>query len=147
MRILGLDVGDRRIGVAVSDETLTFVTPIEVIKREDDTRTIFRLKEIISNYDISEIVVGLPKGMDGEDTCQTRKVYSFIVFLKREIKLPIRLWDERLSTVMAEKILINVNMGRKNQKGVIDKLSAGIILQNYLDYKKEVLKNEKEDMV
>ncbi|MDI6703955.1 MAG: Holliday junction resolvase RuvX [bacterium] len=142
MRILGLDVGDRRIGVAVSDESCTLSTPIEVIERKDDEHTMVHLKEIISNYDISEIVVGLPKGMDGENSEQTRKVYSFIVLVKREIKLPIKLWDERLTTVMAEKVLIKANMRRNNRKGIIDKLSASIILQNYLDNKKDDLTTE-----
>jgi len=135
MRILGLDVGDKRIGVAVSDGSCTLSMPIDVIERKDDEDTVYRLKEIISNYDVSEIVVGLPKRMDGADSDQTKKVYSFIILIKRGIKLPIKLWDERLTTVMAEKILIKANMRRRKRKCIIDKVSASIILQNYLDYK------------
>ncbi len=129
MRIMGLDVGEKRIGVAVSDSLGYIAQGISVVKRED----IEELKKIVSDYDIEKIVVGLPKNMDGSIGEQAKKVLTFIEDLKKEIDLPILTWDERLTTKEAEGVLLKADLSRAKRKKVIDKLAAVLILQGYLD--------------
>ena len=129
MRIMGLDVGEKRIGVAISDPLGYIAQGISIIKRED----IEGLKKIVSDYDIERIIVGLPKNMDGSIGGQGKKVLAFIEDLKREIALPILTWDERLTTKEAEGILLKADLSRAKRKRVIDKLAAALILQSYLD--------------
>ena len=129
MRILGLDVGEKRIGVAVSDSLGYIAQGISVIKRENTEE----LKKIVSDYDIEKIVVGLPKNMDGSIGEQAKKALAFIEDLKREIDLPVLAWDERLTTKEAEGVLLKADLSRAKRKKVIDKLAAALILQGYLD--------------
>lgn len=129
MRIMGLDVGEKRIGVAVSDPLGYTAQGISTVKRED----IEELKKIVSDYDIGEIVVGLPKNMDGSIGDQGKKVLDFVEKLKQEIDLPMITWDERLTTKEAEGVLLKADLSRAKRKKVIDKLAAVLILQSYLD--------------
>jgi putative Holliday junction resolvase len=129
MRIMGLDAGEKRMGVAVSDPLGYIAQGISVVKRDD----IEELKKIVSNYDIERIIVGLPKHMDGSIGEQGNKVLAFIEDLKKEIDLPILTWDERLTTKEAEGVLLKANLSRAKRKKVIDKLAAVLILQSYLD--------------
>ena len=129
MRIMGLDVGEKRIGVAVSDPLGYTAQGISVIKREN----IEDLKKIVSDYDVERIIVGLPKNMDGSIGEQAKKVLAFIEDLKREIDLPVLTWDERLTTKEAEGVLLRADLSRAKRKKVIDKLAAVLILQGYLD--------------
>jgi len=129
MRIMGLDVGEKRIGVAVSDLLGYTAQGISVIKRENTEE----LKEIVSDYNIEKIVVGLPKNMDGSIGEQGKKVLDFIEELKKEINLLILTWDERLTTKEAEGVLLKADLSRAKRKKVIDKLAAALILQGYLD--------------
>jgi putative Holliday junction resolvase len=138
MRILGLDCGDKRIGVALSDPLGITAQAVAVIGKgktfEDDVREI---KRIIRKYDgVNEIVVGLPKTMAGLVGPQAEKVLAFVEVLKKEFKLNIITWDERLTTVENEKNLIRAGVSREKRKKVIDKLAAATILQSYLDCKK-----------
>ncbi len=133
MIILGLDVGDRRIGVAVSDELGYFAHGVKIIKRGSLKQDITELKEIISRLDIGQLVVGLPKNLDGSIGAQAEKVLKFIKQLEYEINLQINTWDERFSTQEAERTLNEAGLNWRKQKKVKDKLAAVIILQGYLD--------------
>ena len=133
MRIIGLDIGTKRIGVAISDEECIIARGLNSIER--DGKEIEKIKEIIKKYNVEKIVYGLPLRMDGSISSQTEVAVSFISKLKEEISIPLLPWDERLSTKQAETILIEADISRKKRKKLIDKLSAQIILQNYLDAK------------
>jgi putative Holliday junction resolvase len=133
LRILGLDVGDKRIGVAVSDPMGWTAQGLEVLMREDSGSDILRLKEIVKEYHVEAIVVGIPKNMDGTLGEQAEKVHEYIEALKEALGLPMIPWDERLSTVAAERSLLEADMSRAKRKRVIDKVAAVLILQGYLD--------------
>ena len=132
-RILALDIGDKRIGVAVSDETSTISTGVDVITRETIKRDIERIKDYTKSYEAGKIVVGLPLTMKGEKSIQTGKVERFIDRLKQSVNVPVVPFDERLSTAQSERLLISADVSRKKRKAVIDKVAAQIILQAYLD--------------
>ena len=132
-RILALDIGDKRIGVAVSDETSTISTGVDVITRETIKRDIERIKDYTKSYEAGKIVVGLPLTMKGEKSIQTGKVEGFIDRLKQSVNIPVVPFDERLSTAQSERLLISADVSRKKRKAVIDKIAAQIILQAYLD--------------
>ncbi|AEG61367.1 Holliday junction resolvase RuvX [Desulforamulus ruminis] len=134
MRIMGLDVGDKTIGVALSDPMGWTAQGLEVIRRKNDIQEDFqRLLEIIREYGVESILVGLPKNMNGTIGPQGEKVQAFVEQLKKEINLPVKTWDERLSTVAAEKVLLQADVSRSKRKKVIDKMAAAVILQGYLD--------------
>lgn len=133
MRIMGLDVGDKTIGVAVSDQMGWTAQGIEVIRRTSLDRDLKRLREIIETYQVEKVVVGLPRNMDGTVGPQAMKVEEFIGSFSALIKLPIIWWDERLSTVGAERSLLEADLSRAKRKKVIDKMAAVFILQGYLD--------------
>lgn len=134
MRILGLDVGDRTIGVAVSDEFGWTAQGLKIIRRTDDDADLAELREIIQEYEIEEIVVGLPKNMDGSIGPRGEICKAFAANLKEKLNLQVSLWDERLSTVAAERMLLEADTSRKKRKKVVDKIAASFILQGYLDY-------------
>jgi len=130
MRIMGLDVGDKYIGVAISDELGLTAQGIKTIKREG---CIESLKEIIKEYDVGSIIVGLPKMLNGSLGIQGEKVLKFIEELRAPLGLPVSLWDERLSTLAAERTLLEADTNRKKRRTLRDKVSAMLILQGYLD--------------
>lgn len=134
-RILGLDVGDKTIGVAISDLLGFIAQGVTTIRRESLDKDLEQLKEIINQYDVELIVVGMPKNMNGTIGSQGQKVKDFGNFLKKRIKPDIVYWDERLTTVEAERTLIEADISRKKRKKVIDKLAATYILQSYLQFK------------
>lgn len=134
-RIVCLDIGDVRIGVAVSDPTGTIATPVEVIRRigwGPDTK---RIREICDKYQTNLILSGLPLNMDGTEGFQARKVRDFCAQLKKN-GLQVVFQDERLSTVSAEEALIEGNVSRSGRKQVVDKVAASVILQQWLDAQK-----------
>ena len=142
MRKIGLDVGDTTIGVAVSDAlniTAQGVMTIERVGIKKDTTAVL---DLIKEYDCDTVVIGLPKKLDGTDSPQTEKVYEFRTKLENKLRssgmsdVSIEYYDERLTTVMAEKVLIEADLSRKRRKEVIDKQAAVIILQGYLDSSK-----------
>lgn len=133
---MGLDVGDRTIGVAVSDLMGMTAQGVTTVRRESKKKDIEELKKIIKERNVKYIVSGLPKNMNGTVGPQSEKVIKFCELLKDETGIDIDFWDERLTTVSAEKMLIDGDVSRKNRKKVIDKLAAVLILQNYLDFKK-----------
>lgn len=137
-RIMGLDVGDKTIGVSVSDLMGLTAQPITTIKRVSKKKDIESLKEIIKEKQVIKIVSGLPKNMNGTLGPQGEKVLSFCEFLKEETKIEIEFFDERLSTVQAERSLLEGDISRQKRKKVIDMLAAVIILQGYLDRQKNI---------
>lgn len=132
-RILGLDVGDKTIGVALSDPMLIAAQPYETIKRSKAKFDLNRIEEIVNENDISLIVVGLPKNMNNTMGPQSMKVISFVDLIKKRIDIDIVYQDERLTTVQSESVLIDMNVRRENRKSHIDKIAASFILQTYLD--------------
>ena len=133
MRIMALDVGSRTIGIACSDALLMTAQGIETIRRTSLENDFNRLRELISEYEVHELVVGMPKNMNGTKGDRAEKTEEFVEKMKAVIDLPVTFWDERLSTVMAERQLIAADLSRKKRKGVIDKMAAVVILQGYLD--------------
>ena len=132
-RIMGLDIGDKTIGVAVSDIMGITAQGVKTIRRESKKKDIEELKNIIKERQVNKIVSGLPKNMNGTLGPQGEKVIKFCELLEEETGIKIEYWDERLSTVAAERTLIQGNVRRENRKGVIDMVAAVIILQGYLD--------------
>ena len=135
-RILGLDVGDKRIGVAVSDAFGWTAQAVKVINRDSLEKDVAELQKIIETYAVEEIVVGLPKNMDGSMGERAIRTTLYSEQLNEALQLPIVLWDERLSTVAATRTLLEADLSRRKRKQVIDKLAAVIILQGYLDLKR-----------
>lgn len=136
MRIMGLDVGDKTVGVAVSDLLGLTAQGVETIIRTSNKAAINRIRELVSEKDIQRIVVGLPKNMNGSLGPQGEKVLSFVKKLEEKIDVEVLFQDERLTTVAAEKMLISADVSRKKRKKVIDKVAAVYILQGYLDSNK-----------
>lgn len=136
MRILGLDFGTKTTGVAVSDPFGWTAQGLEIIRRDNEEHlkpTLTRLSELCSEYKVEKIVLGLPKNMNNSIGERGEKTLLFKQKLENKLKIPVVVWDERLSTVAAEGILLEADVSRKKRKQVIDKLAATIILQNYLD--------------
>jgi len=134
MRIMGLDVGDKTIGVALSDPLGWTAQGLEVIRSGDNiNQDLARLAEIVTEHGVEKILVGLPKNLNGTIGPQGEKVLAFIERLKEKIDLPVKTWDERLSTVAAERVLLEADVSRGKRKKVIDKMAAAVILQGYLD--------------
>ncbi|MEX1031519.1 MAG: Holliday junction resolvase RuvX [Paenibacillaceae bacterium] len=133
MRWLGLDYGDRKIGVALSDEFGWTAQGLEVISNKDAATVLAQITRIIEQYEVKGIVVGLPKNMNGSVGPRAEICITFAVSLREAFKLPVHLWDERLTTVSAERTLIEADVSRKKRKLVIDKLAASLILQGYLN--------------
>lgn len=138
MRIMGLDFGSKTVGVAVSDALGWTAQGVETIvrKNEDKLRqTCARIEALIAEYEVELLVLGYPKNMDGTIGERARKTEAFRDMLARRTGLPVVLWDERLTTVEAEQILIESGVRRENRKTYIDKIAAMLILQDYLDAK------------
>ena len=133
MRIMSLDVGSRTIGIACSDALLMTAQGIETIRRTSLEKDFNRLQELIAEYEVHELVVGMPKNMNGTKGERAEKTEEFVEKMKEVIDLPVSYWDERLSTVMAERQLIAADVSREKRKSVIDKMAAVVILQGYLD--------------
>jgi len=135
MRIMGLDVGEKRIGVAVSDPMGWTAQGLEVIVSKGSYEAdINRIKEVAQKYEVGRVVIGLPKNMDGSSGPQVEKIKLFASRLSKALGLPVELWDERLTTVAAEKLLIGADLSRARRRQVVDKMAAALILQGYLDY-------------
>ena len=133
-RILGLDVGDRTVGVAASDLLLMTAQGVETIRRETLEKDLARLGELMREYDAVRLVVGLPRNMNGTEGDRCEIVRAFAEEIKKALpEADIIFWDERLSTVAAAKSLIQADVSRKKRKKVIDKMEAVFILQGYLD--------------
>jgi putative holliday junction resolvase len=133
MRILALDHGTKRIGVAVSDELKMIAQPLEYILAEPSAAFLARLLELIDDKEVELILVGMPRNMDGTYGPAAQKVQEFVAVLKCAVNVPIRLWDERLTSAQANRLLIQGNVRRDKRKEKVDKMAAAILLQSYLD--------------
>ncbi len=131
--LAGLDLGTKTIGVAVSDSLLTAATPLETIKRKKFSTDAARLQDIIAERHLGGIVLGLPRNMDGSEGPRCQSTRAFARNLAQLVDIPIGFWDERLSTVAAEKALLEADTTRKRRAEVIDHVAAGYILQGVLD--------------
>lgn len=133
MRILGLDHGTRRIGVALSDEMRLIAQPLEYIPSEPFAEFVERLGKILREQNVELVVIGLPRNMDGSYGPAAEKVREFVQALAAKINVPIKLWDERLTTVQAQRVLIQGGTRRQQRKQKVDQIAAAILLQSYLD--------------
>ena len=132
-RILGIDYGEVRVGLSLSDLTQTIAQPFKTIMYKNTNNLLIQLKEIIVENEVERLVVGIPYNMKGEDTKQTLKVKEFISFLESNLSYDIELIDERLSSIEAEKTMHKMNIKTGHNKSDIDKIAASVILQEYLD--------------
>lgn len=136
MRIMGLDFGSKTVGVAISDELLLTAQGREVIRRQEENklrRTLARIEELIVEYQVEEIVLGLPKNMNSTEGERVKLTMEFKDKLERRTGLPVHMWDERLTTVAADRAMMEAGMRREERKEQVDKIAAVFILQGYLD--------------
>ena len=135
MRIIGLDVGSKTIGVAVCDELGYTAQGVSTIRRTTEEGDLAAVRSLVEGYGATEVVVGLPRRLDGTLGEAAQSVLAFVERIKAVVRAEVKTWDERLSTVAASKMLIAADVSRKKRKQVIDKLAAVLILQAYLDYR------------
>jgi len=133
VRILGLDVGDVRIGVALSDETTTLATGILTLTRVGPRKDVQAIRDLVGERGAGQVVVGVPWRLDGSLGPQGEKVMAFVEALRRSLSVPVETWDERFTTVVADERLAEAGIRRRERKSKIDKAAAAVILQGYLD--------------
>ncbi len=136
MRILGLDYGSKTVGVAVSDPLMLTAQAVETITRKEENklrRTLARLEALVKEYEVSTIVLGLPKNMNNTIGDRAEKTMAFGEMVERRTGLKVVYWDERMTTISAERILMETGVRREHRKEVIDQIAAVFILQGYLD--------------
>ena len=139
MRIMGLDYGSRTVGVAISDELLITAQAKEIIRRKEENKlrkTLARIEELIQEYGVEKIVLGLPVHMDGSDSERSQLCLEFKEKIERRTGIPVEMLDERLTTVEADEIMDEVGVKGRERKEYVDMIAAQIILQDYLDNKK-----------
>lgn len=136
-RLLALDVGDKRIGVAVCDVTKMLVTPVETIQRKNSKIDVARVAKLAEDHEVAAVIVGLPKNMDGTEGEQAAKVKSFAKKIARETRLPVHFEDERLSSFTATERLVERGIDTGRNRDLIDMEAAAVILQSYLDRQPE----------
>lgn len=145
MRIMGLDFGSKTVGVAVSDSLLLTAQGLEIIRREKEDKlrqTLARIEELIVEYEVEEIVLGLPKNMNATEGERVELTAQFREKLERRTGLPVIMWDERLTTVAADKAMIEAGIRREKRKDYVDKIAASLILQGYLDCRSQKAEEE-----
>lgn len=138
MRIMGLDFGSRTVGVAVSDSLLLTAQGVEIIRRKEENKlrqTLARIEELILEYEVEEIVLGQPKHMNADEGVRVELTNEFKEKLERRTGLPVTFWDERLTTVAADRTMMEAGIRREKRKEYVDMLAAVFILQGYLDYR------------
>jgi putative Holliday junction resolvase len=133
VRILAIDHGTKRMGIAISDELQMLAQPVEFILAEPFADFLARLKELMREKEVELIVVGMPRNMNGSYGPAALKVQDFVAALKNAVTVPIRTWDERLTSVQANRFLLEGNVRREKRKEKVDKMAAAILLQSYLD--------------
>jgi len=151
MKIIALDVGDKTVGVALSDDLLITAQGLMTIERVGIRKDTGKVIDLIRQYDCKTVVIGLPKNLNGTDSIQTEKVYEFKTMLENKMKssglgqVEVVYQDERFTTVMAEKVLIEADVSRKKRKDVIDKQAAVLILQGYLERLRTIKNNQSQE--
>jgi len=133
MRILGVDLGERTLGLALSDPLGIVAGALQTIRRTSESKDLLALAGVMAEQEVGEIVVGLPLNMNGTRGPQAEKAETFARKLRERFGLPVHLWDERLSTVAAERSLLEADLSRKKRKQVIDQVAAALFLQSFLD--------------
>ena len=147
MRIMGLDFGSRTVGVAISDSLLLTAQGVEIIRRKEENKlrqTLARIEELIVENEVEEIVLGLPKNMNDTEGVRVELTKEFKEKLERRTGLPGYFWDERLTTVAADKAMMEAGIRRENRKDYVDMIAATLILQGYLDRRNNEKKKESE---
>ena len=147
MRIMGLDFGSRTVGVAISDSLLLTAQGVEIIRRKEENKlrqTLARIEELIVENEVEEIVLGLPKNMNDTEGVRVELTKEFKEKLERRTGLPVMFWDERLTTVAADKAMMEAGIRRENRKDYVDMIAATLILQGYLDRRNNEKKKETE---
>jgi len=137
MRIMGLDFGSKTVGVAITDPLLITAQGIEIIRRKEENKlrqTLARIEELIQQYEVTEIVLGFPKNMNDTEGERAKLSLEFKEKLERRTGLPVHMWDERLTTVEADNIMIEAGIRRENRKEYVDMIAAQLILEGYLEY-------------
>lgn len=145
MRIMGLDFGSKTVGVAISDPLEITAQGIEIVRRKEENklrRTLARIEELIVEYEVEEIVLGFPKNMNNSEGDRVEKTKAFQEMLERRTGLPVTLWDERLTTVAADRAMMEAGIRRENRKDYVDMIAAVLILQGFLDHKKMSQNND-----
>lgn len=148
MRIMGLDFGSKTVGVAISDALLITAQGKEIIRRKEENklrRSLARIEELISEYEVSEIVLGYPKNMNDSLGERVEKTLAFKEMLERRTGLTVTLWDERLTTVAADKAMMEAGIRRENRKDYVDQIAAVFILQGFLDLRKNKSENDQAE--
>lgn len=138
MRIMGLDFGSKTVGVAISDPLFITAQGVEVVRRSSENKlrqTLARIEELIVEYEVGEIVLGLPKNMNNSQGERAEKSLEFKEMLERRTGLTVTMWDERLTTVAADKAMIEMDIRRENRGKYVDMIAAILILQGFLDLK------------
>jgi len=135
-RVIALDLGQKRIGVAISDETETISSPLTTIPGDNTNRAIKSIKEIIDSRDVLRVIIGLPLNMNGSKGPKAMEALEFAENLRKKLLIDVVTFDERLTTKQGEDMLIQADVSRKKRKSIIDKIAAQIILQTYLDSEK-----------
>jgi putative Holliday junction resolvase len=133
MRVLAIDHGTKRMGIALSDPSGIIAQPLEFIPAEPFAPFLERLKQILREKEVELIIIGMPRNMDGSYGPAAAKVQEFVAVLKENIIIPIRTWDERLTSAQANRFLIEANVRRQDRKEKVDKAAAAILLQSFLD--------------
>lgn len=136
MIIIAIDLGKARTGLAICDKNEILASPIGTIQEKDDEKLITKIIENINSYKAETVVIGLPKNMDGSLGESAQRAQKFAEELKEKINIPVNLWDERRTTITAHNYLNETNTRGKKRKSIIDTLSASIILENYLNFRK-----------
>jgi putative Holliday junction resolvase len=133
MRVLAIDHGTKRMGIAVSDPSGIIAHPLEYILAEPFAGFLARLKELIREKEVEMILIGMPRNMDGSYGPAAEKVNEFVAVLKENVAIPIKTWDERLTSTQANRLLIEADVRRKDRKQKVDRAAAAILLQSFLD--------------
>ena len=133
MRILGIDFGEKRLGVAVSDATATIAYPVETVPGSEKEKAIGRIVELTAEREVDRLVIGLPRNMDGSLGFKAKEVLAFVELLRGRLAVPIETWDERLTTVQAERFLREAGVPRARWRERVDQIAAQILLQTWLD--------------
>lgn len=138
MRIMGLDFGSRTVGVAVSDPLFITAQGVEIVRRQSEDKlrqTLARIEQLIEEYEVTELVLGLPKNMNNTEGERVEKTLAFRDMLTRRTGLPVTMWDERLTTVAADKAMMEAGIRRENRGNYVDMIAASLILQGFLDHR------------
>ena len=134
-RCLGLDLGEKRIGISLSDALGWTAGPLSAVQRIGWKKDLAALRSLIAEHEVQRVVVGLPIQMDGTEGEMARRTQEFVARFRLTVSIPVETWDERLTTVQAERILVEADLRRDKRREVIDSLAACLILQGYLDYR------------